>query len=188
VSKYKRAPETFHIFYAWAEGPWHGRLLSESLKRAGFDEAPSAEATVLIAHSIGSYLIQPTDKNKIILLIGPPYWPGKSITRMLLQKVWQDRDNLSFIYWLNKLLWNSVYIVSKPILSIKSWEALHIPDPFAEVSERAIVIQNDKDVFVHPQLKNHIKQKRVPLSGQHDDCWHNPEPYIKLIQTEYKAL
>jgi hypothetical protein len=58
-----KSPKTFHVFYAWAEGPWHGRDFKESMQRAGFSETPIDRATVLIAHSVGSYLVRPTENN-----------------------------------------------------------------------------------------------------------------------------
>ena len=183
-----KSPKTFYIFYAWAEGPWFGRKLSEELKKSGFTEAPINEATVLIAHSIGTYLVRPIRNNKIVILVGPPLWPGKSMTVRLLQKVWHDRENVSFRHWVYKLFWNTFYIITKPIISIRAIRAGHLQDPLSAAGNNSIVIQNANDVFCAPDLSKLLKQKVISLPGQHDDCWYNPTPYLKIIDTKYRAL
>jgi hypothetical protein len=185
---FNRPAKTFYIFYAWAEGPWHGKNLYNALKVAGFTEAPSADATILIAHSVGSYLVKPSNNNKITLLIGPPYWPGKPTIFRLIQKVWHDRDGLSLSFWIEKIIWNTIYILTKPTMNIKAWRSLRLANPLSHVGQDAIVIRNENDFFCSPDLKKLIKRKVISLPGQHDDCWINPGPYIKLLQSEYIKL
>lgn len=180
-------PKTFHIFYAWAEGPWHGQALAAALIEAGFIEAPLAQATVLIAHSVGSYLVPISETNRVIVLIGPPYWPGRSVVRRLLRKVWCDfrLHRATPLTWVRKMTWATVYIATKPAMSVKAWRAVHRPSPFSAVPPRAVVVRNQEDVFITPQLASFITNQVVVLPGQHDDCWHTSEPYVKLIQAEY---
>lgn len=179
-------PKTYHVFYAWAEGKWQGKAMEAALKKAGFVEAPCSDATVLIAHSVGCYLITPSEKNKVIIIIDPPYWPGKSITLRLLKKVWHDHENSSILYWFEKIFWNTVYIVTKPSINVRSFRAVHVPDPFATISERATIVRNERDFFCTPELAELVKNRVVSLPGLHDDCWHNPAPYVALIQSEYE--
>ena len=183
----KVPPKTFHIFYAWAEGPWHGKALVSVMRKAGFIESSDSEATILIAHSVGSFLIKANKNNRIILLIGPPYWPGKSISRRLFKKVWLDfkSHQKSLIFWVQKMIWTTVYIVTKPSLTLEAWRAVHLKDPFVRVSDQAIIIQNSEDVFCSPLLATLIKNKAIILPGQHDDCWDNPGPYLELVEKLY---
>ena len=184
------SPKTFHIFYAWAEGPWHGRALAAALEQAGFAEAPLQEATIVIAHSVGCYLLSPADVNKIVVLIGPPYWPGKSIVRRGLQKIWQDfrLHQTALPHWLQKTMWNIVYVVSKPSMTVKAWRAVHHPDPLSTLPPHAMTIRNEADSFCTPELARLIKHRVVSLPGQHDDCWEHPAAYVELVKGNYAKL
>ncbi|MEI9914462.1 MAG: hypothetical protein WDN66_05885 [Candidatus Saccharibacteria bacterium] len=174
-----KPPKTFHIFYAWAEGPWFGKKTSAELKKAGFLEAPINEATVLIAHSVGTYLVRPRKSNKVTILIGPPYYPGKSVRVSISQKRKHDRKNLPFLEYIHKLLWNIFYIISKPLVTLRAGRVIYSEDPLSKAGSNSIVIQNDDDAFCAPNLNKLIKQRVVKLPGQHDDCWFNPVPYVK---------
>jgi hypothetical protein len=186
----KHLSKTFHIFYAWAEGPWHGMQLVEAMKRAGFTEAPIDEATVLIAHSAGSYLVRPLENNKIVLVIDPPYWPGRSLALRIFRKVWQDLKlrRGTPLYSLKKMFWTDWAILTKPKMTVKAYRATHTKNELEAIPNGALVIRNDDDVFCTPEIAKVIKNKLITLPGLHDDCWHNPKPYVKLLESEYKLL
>ena len=73
-------------------------------------------------------------------------------------------------------------------MSFKAGRVIYSQDPLSKAGDNSIVIQNDDDVFCAPNLNKLIKQRVVSLPGQHDDCWHNTKPYIKIIESEYNSL
>jgi hypothetical protein len=78
--------------------------------------------------------------------------------------------------------------VTKPVISIRSWQAVHDNAPFNKVITRAIIIRNAEDVFCTPSIASDVKNRVVLLPGHHDDCWYDPNPYVELVKAEYQSL
>src|SRR5438046_8452477 len=81
-------PVRIYILYGFREGPHSGRRLLPRLRAAGFEPTSDVQsADIILSHSGGCFLApnnlaaQPP-----IVMVGLPYWPGKSTARSLLEK------------------------------------------------------------------------------------------------------
>ena len=61
------------IVYGWAEGPWEAKQFIQQVKISGYEVTQDlVSADILIAHSLGCFLIPANSRAKLILLIGMP--------------------------------------------------------------------------------------------------------------------
>lgn len=121
-----------------------------------------------------------------IILINLPYWPNKSLSKSLLEKIRADfvrhlrQKNIRT--WLQKTAWNYVYLINmrhnyQMFRGRKRGEFWHL--------RNVTLIRNEEDNFCTPrpqELKFVRFTNIVNLSGQHDDCWEHPESYVSVIQ------
>ncbi len=178
------------ILYGWAEGAGHAKHLRTSLRAHGFHiTRKPEEADIIIAHSGGIFLLPSNMRAELVMLIGVPYWPGKRPIKSLLDKIRFELKNRSNSrYLIRKILFNCIYIASKPIHHYRiwiSWKKKRYPSSseasFLAVRNKHDVFTNHKDVL---NLASDNNWNVVSLYGQHDDLWLNPENYIRLIKSK----
>jgi hypothetical protein len=159
-----------------------------ALDQAGFTIVDNPyEAAVVIAHSGGCLLVAEDMPAQKVILIGPCYWPGRSIPNSLIRKNINDfriyRHEHTVRQWANKFSWNCFYFWNMPrnfamlraLRDSPSWRARNVT-----------VVRNHDDSFCTPDLKSlpfTHKARFVELPGQHDDLWVHPTPYINLLQS-----
>lgn len=178
----------------WGGGRWHTKLFVSELKTAGLKITNRAgSADVLFAHSVGCYDLPDNPRAKLIILVGPPYWPSKSILRRMFTIKHHDLKyttaNHGPGYTLNKTLWQAIYVILKPTytwLAIRQHRRLHFLDRLN--NKKIIVVRNKEDYYCSPEIET-ILQKYpslhyVELPGPHDDYYTNPKPYVDLILKE----
>lgn len=154
--------------------------------KAGFtviDDPYKAE--FVIAHSGGCLLVPDDLPASKVILIGPVYWPGRSIFRSTVEKNVNDfikhRQNHQTRRWAKKVRWNLYYFWNIPrnvamlraLKNSRSWNARNIT-----------VVRNAEDRFCTPNLKSLPFTHGayfVKLPGQHDDLWSYPERYTNLL-------
>ena len=189
----KTRPRCF-IVYGWSEGPWQSRKMRHLLEERGFEVTEQAvDADVIIAHSLGCYLVPPSAKDKLIILIGLPYWPGRPVIVSIflnalenLKSSWRDGS-----WWLNKLAHNLWYILVKPSSTYYAVTRRHLSYlPRAHASQRVVLVRNADDIFCHPDIAQMLPDKLdyeyIDMPEKlHEDCWLNPTPYIKLAEKYY---
>lgn len=187
--------KTVAIVPGWAEGSWQSRKLAQELAAAGFKVTDKIEqADIIIAHSLGCYMLPRDIKNKTILLIGLPFWPNRSTIYSLMAKLRNElkyhRKNKNFGWWLNKLSHNCWYLINNPMLryigyGFSKLSSTSLPDG---TRNKVLLVRPADDTFCHPDV-----QKLLPiaedynfkqLAGAHDDCWFKPQPYIDLLLKE----
>src|SRR5690348_14896227 len=103
------------LLYGFGEGTWHGRRFRSVLETQGFTVADQAEeADIVIAHSAGCFYLPQTSKKQLTVLIGPPYWPGRSMVANFLRKAVSDfryyRTHHLITAWWIKSFHNGIYI------------------------------------------------------------------------------
>ena len=186
--------KTVAILHGWAGGNWHVRRFVKALKENGFEERKRVTNTdVIIAHSPGCYRLKENSNAKLILLIGPPYWPSQSILRRLLKKKSHDTrhriKNEGVIFTINKFIWEIIYVIIKPsytFVALKHHRYLHFLDLLE--NKKIILIRNEEDYFCSPEIEKAIKDYRnvryISLPGGHDDFMTNPDPYVDLLLKE----
>ena len=181
------------IVAGWAEGYWQTKKFRSALERTGYQvtQDPSA-ADVIIGHSLGCYLIPKEVNAKSIVLIGLPYWPGRSILTSLRLKLKSEirshRKDESLGWWLNKMLHNGWYIISRPSKTYHGFTK-QIPDDLPDGSgNKVLLVRPTYDTFCHPEVMSTLGEaknyKYFEIPGAHDDCWLKPKPYIDLLLKE----
>jgi hypothetical protein len=105
--------------YGWAEGPWHAIRLVRELEARGLTVVDDvATADIIFAHSAGCYQIPKDVRAGLVLLAGLPYGPTHHLVFRLGRKlVMEFRSHYSkheLGWWVNKLLRNGWYIVTRP--------------------------------------------------------------------------
>lgn len=186
-------PKKVAIIYGWAEGPWQAKKIKEALQDKDLGLAKNIrQADVIIAHSSGCYLVPKNIKAKLIILIGLPYWPGRSLAssdaKKLISEIRYHRRNKNTFWWLNKIMHNIWYIFTRPHKSLYIFtrhSASSLPDGN---KYKTILVRPTDDTFCHPEIMKILKPAKsyafIDINGAHDDCWLNPKPYIDLLIDE----
>lgn len=190
--------KSFAIVPGFAEGRWHMKNLIRELEASGYELAETAaEADIIIAHSGGCYFLPKLQSRQLIVLIGPPYWPGKPLLLSLVQKLYLDFvDCVSrgmIIYWLQKTFWNTLYLLRDLLLAASMGLKARKQDFYKALAEhKVMIIRNQQDSWCSTKISAELSHNKHfsfhALPGQHDDCWHNPRPYVKLIEKNYGLL
>jgi hypothetical protein len=181
------------LIYGFAEGNWHGKKFKQELIKAGFEIADHVDdADIIVAHSGGCFYLPEAKPGQLTVLIGPPYWPGKSVVTSMTQKIWSDavyclRDG-HVAYWLQKTFWNGVYTLAsiKRVIQIALNAQRH--NFYLALNQReVIIIRANNDCLLTPNYKTslhkHAQFQSYDLPGQHDDCWLDPTPYVKVLKS-----
>jgi hypothetical protein len=182
------------IIEGWAGGKGLSRGFRQALAGQGFSAGERSEADIIICHSIGCYDLPRHYQAQLVLLIDPPYWPGRSIIRNLLS--FADRTHKPARasqlgksgYW-KKLAWEIFYIFAKPGYSLMGLRHNDIDTLLGSLEGRqVIVIRNQLDDFCSPKIRevvaryNNVDLRNLP--GVHDDYYTNPAPYIALLRQQ----
>ncbi len=182
------------ILHGWAGGWWHVREFTKELHKKELKVVKNSRvADIIVAHSTGCYRLPEKSEAKLVVLLGPPYWPSKSILHRLLRKKGHDtklrvRDR-GLLFTINKFIWEIIYVLIKPsytFIAMKNHRYLHFLDLLE--NKKVILVRNEEDFFCSPEIKEAVKKYRnvryVQLPGGHDDFMTNPGPYIDLILKE----
>jgi hypothetical protein len=181
------------ILYGVVGGPHSQIRLLPTLRAAGYIITDNvSEADVILAHSAGCLWLPQSSSQQTLLLVGPPYWPGKRIRQSIKER---GRSNFRFRQhgypfsrWLIRNLWGIYYLFAQ---AKRTWYILrHIAEFNLEQVVRAhntIIVHNEYDEWLTPDLER-IRQlnpqtKIIRLSGDHDDLHYNPAVYVNLLQS-----
>jgi hypothetical protein len=185
---------SFCFVIGWTEGYWQTKKFRKLLTEAGFEAISNAvEADILITHSLGCFLIPKNFDAKIVLLINPPYWPHRtgiySVAEHFVAGFKMAKGQGAVSWWLNKILHNNWYFISKPKLTYYALTQRQLSNlPAKTKARRIILIRNKGDSFCHPDIQKLLPKTKeyrfVQFDGDHEDCWLNPQPYVDLIQKE----
>lgn len=181
-------PKTFHILCGWAEGNWHKRQMVQALQSEGYTETIATDASVIIAHSAGVHRLPNAPANKLIVLIGVPYWPGKPVLQSLMQKMWHDITSENLLRLAKKYVRGTWYIIKQPVLNIKTLHGVFGVGIAAKIPTKAVIVRNQHDPFCTPNIPQLLPNDIIMLPGFHDDCWPNPIPYVGIIKDCYAKL
>ena len=186
--------KTVALIEGFAGGPRLTKKFRLSLHEAGFRIIKtSSRADVIIAHSAGCYNLPLTSDAQLIMLIGLPYWPGRSIySRNRRDRKAAKAYELSHFgrqYFIRKRLLQAYYFLIRPKYF---WLALvwHTKLAFVELlsDKKVIFVRNSDDNYLTPKIKKSLAPlpniKYFELPGQHDDYYTNPAPYIEILLKE----
>lgn len=184
--------KTVAMIYGWAEGPWQARSFKKALQKEGLVFTNDIlRADVIVAHSSGCYLIPKNTSAKLIVLVGLPYWPGRSLASSVAKKLVGElryhRRNKDIFWWLNKIMHNIWYIITRPHKSLYAFTR-HRLERLPSDKHRTLLVRPTDDTFCHPNIIKTLKPLKnygfEEISGEHDDCWVKPKPYVDLILKE----
>jgi predicted RNA binding protein YcfA (HicA-like mRNA interferase family) len=189
------AQKSVAIIYGWAEGTWQSKNFCRHLEASGFRLTRNPRnADILFAHSSGCYMVPRDTRATLILLVGLPYWPGRSlrmgVVHKLLKEIKFHRKNDGFVWWLNKLLHNWWYILVQPQASYRVLTK-HKLDNLPEANHRRVILlRPSDDTMMHPDIQKLLAKadyEFIELQGAHDDCWIKPEQYIDKIYSSVEV-
>jgi hypothetical protein len=179
-----------HIIPGFAEGPWHSKQFRAELTKAGYQLTEDEhQADIIVSHSAGCYFLPAPDKEQTIILIGPPYWPGKSLTGRMARKVWYDykarKTEHKLGYFLTKTFWNVFYFCGDIRLGLLIASNTRKNNFYRALKKQNVmIIRNDDDAWCQPDIVGRLKSDHlVCLPGEHDDCWIRPEPYVAILKS-----
>lgn len=185
--------KTVALIYGWGEGAWESQEFRGLLYKKGLQTTNKvSEADIVLAHSSGCYLVPRDTARKTIFLIGLPYWPSRSLfqsgVRKLSAEIKFHRQNQSIGWWLNKILHNCWYILSRPSATYYVLTK-HLEKNLPGGSLNDVILVRPKDdTFCHPEVLKLLRKtksyKFLEIPGAHDDCWINSKPYIDLLLKE----
>lgn len=173
-------------------GPPQTRRFRQLLRKAGYDIARDAsKADIIIGHSAGCFDLPSAPTHQKLMLIDPPYWPGKTVRQRARARMRSNFRFRSYGYstrwWLVRNLWGAYYALfdvrrTRDIMT--KVEAYDLDQIIS--NHQAILVHNTDDDWLTPDLddleRRHAGLNVVHLPGDHEDCLHNPQPYVALLE------
>jgi hypothetical protein len=159
--------KTVAIIHGWAGGPWLTRRFSQALAKAGFmlTKDPS-KADIFFAHLAGCYRLPKRVRAKLVVLVGVPYWPDKSILRRVFKKKNTDwlttQKSYGAVYATKKSVWEAIYIIIKPVvtyIALRDHDSLDFLNRLEDT--KTLVIRNHDDFLAHRQSKKLLKSIQI---------------------------
>jgi|GEM_PF-1714005 len=166
------------------------------LQKSGYHITNDAsKADIIIAHSAGCLWVPPLLDHQRLVIINPPYWPGKTIRERGKAR---SRSNLRFRQygytlrqWLTRQLWGIYYMLAEYARARHIIRQMPFYNLEAVVTTGSVLlVRNKHDDWLTPELGElqyrNPRLKIVQLPGDHDDFNYNPQTYVDLLQSEYK--
>lgn len=156
-------------------------------EKAGFEfVSDPSSADIIFAHSGGCFLIPPESNASIVVLVGLPYWPGRSRILATIIKTWRDYKQSihqqTLGAWSIKLLYHMLYAFKL----MYAWQMARqqtINSPW-NGSQRQVIIRNRHDAYCSPEVLGapfNGPRTFISFPGEHDDCWSNPKAYLDML-------
>lgn len=180
--------------YGFTEGKWHGKRLRQCLRRHGYRIARRPDrADIVIAHSGGCLDTPILPESTILMLVNPPYWPGRHLLsrahNMVLQLLRAVEPGNQPMFHITKTFRNLFYLFWHGATNFRMVRESFIFNLEDEVRhQRTILVRNENDPWLTPELDQlvqinpHVQIVRLP--GDHDNMWLHPEPYVNLLQSD----
>jgi hypothetical protein len=188
--------KTVAVIEGFAGGPMHTRQFRKSLSQSGLGVIKDRKnADIIVAHSAGIYGIPLDAKARLLILIGPTYWPGQRLIKRVARHTLTSRRyhvaNFGWRYYIWKKILEFYYFFRRHTYMwlgiIHNNRLGHLRGLIGQAGRKIIIIRNSDDPFSSPELKDKIKGpnvKYIILPGVHDDYITNHKPYIDLILKE----
>ncbi|HEY1064394.1 MAG TPA: hypothetical protein VGE30_03840 [Candidatus Saccharimonadales bacterium] len=179
--------------YGVLTGERVGRPFIAALQKAGFEITSRPEsADIIIGHSGGCFWLPQAPTKQKLLLINPPFWPGRTVKSRIIR-----RTLTYFMFWrhgytLPRWLWRSGWGIYYGITELPRHHALGKQSSryrLEAIIERhtALIIRNTADDWLTPNYKQLLNKHQglsfAELPGDHDNCWINPEPYVRALKS-----
>src|ERR1043165_790572 len=94
----------------------------------------------------------------LMLLIGVPYWPGKSVIKSIRQNLAQEAAlKHGAIWWLRRSWWATIYAFKRATVTYKVLNRRRMSDfrlPKPSKGTKILLLRNQKDPFTHPDIRS----------------------------------
>jgi hypothetical protein len=180
------------VQYGLFGGEHIGRRLRAALRQEGYTPVRSvSDADIVICHSAGCFWLPSAPSHQKFMLVGPPYWPGKTARARILERTSHNlrpgAQGYSIWRWLARNLWGVYYAVFDLPRNIRVLAYGSRYDLRAAIAgHRTLLVRNQADGWLTPDL-DHLRVinptiKIVEMPGDHGDIIHNPERYVRLLK------
>lgn len=174
------------VMEGWAGGPRLSGQFRDALRAAGYGITDPAHADVIIAHSVACYFAPVKTPAKLLILIDPPYSPGKHIINRIIAN---KSNGIQVNGWkakLSRAFWELTYIFAKPSYTSTAISKNGSLDFLSSHSDKSIyLVRNETDYLcsadIQVAVNGHPNIRYVTLPGGHSDYYANPQPYIALL-------
>lgn len=186
-------PKKVQIIYGVFSGGALGGRLRKELRESGFSITKKRhDADIIVAHSAGCFWLEDTRPDQLLVLIDPPYWPGRTVKERAKEKSHANFHYRRYDYahhlWLIRNLLGIYYAIRDMKRSIRI--AKHVKGydlPAVIMDKSAVIVRNELDAWCTPDLeplkKVNPTLQIITLPGEHDDWYFNPKPYARLLQS-----
>jgi len=177
--------------YGVLTGKRVGSKFRQALSKAGYDIVPTPEdADIIIGHSAGCFWLPKAPTQQKLVLINPPYWPGRTVSERAKARtrthLKYKKHGYNLKQWLWRTTWGAYYGLNVP----RTWLIHRVAREY-ELEEviknhTALIIRNTEDDWLTPEV-HALKDQNpdlqvVHIPGDHDDLWLNPQPYIDALR------
>lgn len=187
---------SFAYSYGFTEGKVHSRKLTALLKKAGYTLSDNpASADIIIAHSAGCWYKLDQLDPRLIIYVGMPL-PTKRAGSIWLQANKMSFKALlkqgKFFRLLKSICFNAGYMLRHPLRNLDIIRKAEHALPVSFNNALTVFVMNRYDPW--PQSNRLTKLigsepwSFVSLSGMHNNLWHEPEKYVKLINHYARIL
>lgn len=186
------------IEYGIFSGEHNGQRLRKVLTSSGYEVVKNtAEADFIMAHSAGCFWLEDATERQKLILIDPPYWPGKTIRERASAQRQANFKFRQYEYhfrpWIAKNLWGVYYAVRdfrRTVRIIRYAFRFNLEDTVSS-HQHTLLVRNHQDTWLTPELSalkrlNH-KLNIIEVPGSHEDITHHPERYVALLQSFEKG-
>ncbi len=167
------------------EGRYTSRALGRCFENAGHSFVALDDADIIIAHSGGWLSIDQHESRKIILINpgcnNPPHWRKRFSDRARYDI--RSRAYLDRRYPYERIL-NLFYLIVYFPRWMRMLTQYKTMDIHLFRKDHVVIIQTSDESWFDSSLSNSFLIMRI--DGDHDDCWHNPEKYVSLVEKIYR--
>lgn len=183
---------TAHISYGILGGERSMRRFIQALAQQGIQAiADPTKADILIAYSAGCFWVPKPTKNQRLILVNPPYWPGRSLLNRAWQRAFSNAHPKQYGYtwraWATRQLWALYYTPRDVLQAGRIILAARHYDLATVVQEQpAAILRSQHDDWLTPEYAQLKKLNKhticIDAPGDHDAITYLAHDYAKIIK------
>ena len=143
-------------------------------------------ANLVVAHSGAHLLLRVPVGEQRVLIIDASCNTGRHVFDNAFRHIWYDLvhvlGNGQVQYYAWKTWWNTVYFFTRPLPALRMYRRIRMEKYWPlRFAGRATITQGDDRSWYNPDVLP--VSELVFMSGDHDDCWRNPDRYLELLDS-----
>jgi hypothetical protein len=185
-------PLSFAISYGLMGGPLHAIKLKKQMRQAGFVYTKHIQqASIIIAHSAGCWLIPADSHPKLIMYIGMPLNTANPRQTLKQARALMFKHGT---YWSNfkRISISMYYGVRQPKRTLDISRMAKTAKPVILPEVAAVFIVNQADPWPDSQVLDEFLEETpwsfINLPGAHDDIKEHSERYVEIIEHYARLL